>query len=502
MVGSTDASTIAQRTQLEAQLREAQDALNDSYYNHAMDSRADALDMELEYFEKGKMDYLESFRESVKETDILIEETYQKVLTNSDIVLSELERMSNEYGFYIEDNLTSPWENAKYDADTFKDTTSTHIQTVYQTVSSVKPNMSADLGAPWEEMTSIGGPIYQYSTYARDVLDQAVIDAQGEQDDMKDALQKPWESLLGIVNQYPTDTAFALGEVIKYHKAAATEIEKAYEGKIPSYYADPIPSSSGTAPGTTSINTSGGNKGTTSRTSTTDNKGTGPYSGSYNNDVGRLQVVLVEAFGYPVGKKNGTYVYTPDGLWGSTTKASVKKMQTTIGAQQTGKYDQQTYNKLSTWLTNKYNNDSDTNRWQRALQYMPTAFAKGTLGTTKDQLAITDESWIGEEITLAAGKNGQLQYLKKGSAVMPADISANLVEWGKMNPNMMNVGNMADGINLMSNYINKPEIKVDVENFLKVGTVSKDTLPELEKLMDKKIDTFAKQLNASIRKFK
>jgi hypothetical protein len=124
------------------------------------------------------------------------------------------------------------------------------------------------------------------------------------------------------------------------------------------------------------------------------------------------------------------------------------------------------------------------------------------MGTTRDQLAITDESWIGEEITLAAGKNGQLQYLKKGSAVMPADISANLVEWGKLNPNMMNVSHMTDGINVMSNYINKPEIKVDVENFLNVGTVSRDTLPELEKLMDKKIDTFAKQLNASIRKFK
>ena len=136
------------------------------------------------------------------------------------------------------------------------------------------------------------------------------------------------------------------------------------------------------------------------------------------------------------------------------------------------------------------------------LYKLTTSYAKGTLGTTKDEFAITDESWIGEEITLAAGKNGQLQYLKKGSAVMPADISANLVEWGKINPNMMNIGGVTDGINLMSSYINKPEIKLDIENFLNVGTVSRDTLPELEKLMDKKIDTFAKQLNASIRKFK
>jgi hypothetical protein len=132
---------------------------------------------------------------------------------------------------------------------------------------------------------------------------------------------------------------------------------------------------------------------------------------------------------------------------------------------------------------------------------LPKAFyAKGTLGTKRDGLAITDESWIGEEITLAAGKNGQLQYLKKGSAVMPADISANLVEWGKINPNMLNIG-ATPNINMITNAINKPEIVIDVENFLKVDRVDKDTLPQLEAMMDKKIDTFAKQLNYSIKKF-
>jgi hypothetical protein len=67
---------------------------------------------------------------------------------------------------------------------------------------------------------------------------------------------------------------------------------------------------------------------------------------------------------------------------------------------------------------------------------------------------------------------------------------------------MMNIGDMSGGIQLMSNYVNKPEITIDVENFLKVDRVDQDSLPQLEKLMDKKIDTFAKQLNASIRKFK
>ena len=174
-------------------------------------------------------------------------------------------------------------------------------------------------------------------------------------------------------------------------------------------------------------------------------------------------------------------------------------MQTQLSLSPTGKYDDLTSITMMKWL-----NGMRVSSWfkENNISIPAAMYAKGTLGTKQSGLAITDESWIGEEITLAAGKNGQLQYLKKGSAVMPADISANLVEWGKLNPKMMGMPNVTDGVNLMSSYISKPELKIDMENFLKVDRVDRDTLPELEKLMDKKIDTFAKQLNASIRKFK
>lgn len=139
--------------------------------------------------------------------------------------------------------------------------------------------------------------------------------------------------------------------------------------------------------------------------------------------------------------------------------------------------------------------------WRNKVKYTTQYYAKGTPGTKRDGFAITDESWIGEEITLAAGKNGQLQYLKKGSSVLPADISANLIEWGKLDPNMLDITNPTANINMITNAINKPEIIIDVENFLKVERVDKDTLPQLEAMMDKKIDTFAKQLNYSVKKF-
>jgi hypothetical protein len=128
-------------------------------------------------------------------------------------------------------------------------------------------------------------------------------------------------------------------------------------------------------------------------------------------------------------------------------------------------------------------------------------YAKGTLETDRDQFALTDESWIGEEITLAAGKNGQLQYLKKGSAVMPADISANLVEWGKLNPDMMNIGGGAN-LNMISSAINKPEFNLSFDSLVHVDHCSQDTLKDLEKMVDTKINQFSKQMNYAIKKFK
>jgi hypothetical protein len=125
--------------------------------------------------------------------------------------------------------------------------------------------------------------------------------------------------------------------------------------------------------------------------------------------------------------------------------------------------------------------------------------AKGTLGTKQDGWNITDESWIGEEITLAAGKNGQLQYLKKGSAVMPADISANLVEWGKLNPDMLKVGGGAN-INMISNAVTKPELNFSFDSLVHVDNCSQDTLKDLEKMVDNKINKLTKDMNYALKR--
>ena len=187
------------------------------------------------------------------------------------------------------------------------------------------------------------------------------------------------------------------------------------------------------------------------------------------------------------------------------TKSVVKSVQTKLGVTASGEYNAATVNAMKKYYTSMADQmkayPSAAADWKKRASQVPAAiYAKGTLNTTKDEWAITDESWIGEEITLAAGKNGQLQYLKKGSAVMPADISANLVEWGKINPNMMNMPNTTQGINIVSNAVNKPEVKFDIESFLHIDNVSQDTLPELKKFVSEQLEKFTKQMNYGLRR--
>lgn len=139
--------------------------------------------------------------------------------------------------------------------------------------------------------------------------------------------------------------------------------------------------------------------------------------------------------------------------------------------------------------------------WRNRVIYETALYAKGTTGTTSDQWAITDEPQFGDELTMYATPDGTLSFMRAGSTVIPADLTRELIDLPKVVDGLINRPKFDSGINMIANAINKPEIVIDVENFLKVDRVDKDSLPQLEAMMDKKIDTFAKQLNYSIKKF-
>lgn len=113
--------------------------------------------------------------------------------------------------------------------------------------------------------------------------------------------------------------------------------------------------------------------------------------------------------------------------------------------------------------------------------YIP--YKKGTKKVPKNQLALTDE--LGEELILHANEKGTLRNLTKGSSVIPADITENLMSWGNFNPDMFikNLTPTLPNITSVSNSkANTPAINIgDININGNMGNLTKSDLNNFRK---------------------
>lgn len=138
--------------------------------------------------------------------------------------------------------------------------------------------------------------------------------------------------------------------------------------------------------------------------------------------------------------------------------------------------------------------------WQNKVVYTKATsnFAKGTKSLKHDQWAITDEPQFGDELVLVPTAQGNLSYMRKGTGVVPAKLTENLMEWGQFTPDSMSVGSGVN-INMINNAVNKPEFNLSVENFLRCDNVSQDSLPELKRFVNEQVNSLVKQMNYAIK---
>lgn len=466
--GSTSASDIAERRKLEAELREAQEGLNDTYYERSRDQQSQALDEEAEAFSESKEKYIEELEAMLENVETLITNSVMDVMLNADTVLAQLNEISTTYGVDLSTALTQPWANASAQAIAWKD--------------ELKNSMTA---GEYAALIGEGGAI---TAFANGVATKM----QGSWNTAQNAVKGYADFLTGaeLGNRF-SNTITGFGNQIQTIIDKWNGVKKAADDAYVAQTREATVGGTGTTTPTTGSGGGGGDTG----------GGSGGGS-SYNANVAALQEVLNTVF------NAGLEV---DGKLGNATTNALRKAQKKMWITSDGKYGSKTRNaiikyidvQIAAWrsLGGSSMVGQGIKAFTEAKNKLPMQLAKGTLGLKEDNLAITDESWIGEEITLAAGKNGQLQYLKKGSAVMPADISANLVEWGKLNPNMMNIGGGAN-INMISNAVTKPELNFSFDSLVHVDNCSQDTLKDLEKMVDGKINQFSKQLNYAIKKYK
>ena len=455
MSGSDNAADIAERRKLEAELYEAREGLDDTYYSHAKDAQQQALEDEAQAYEESMNRFVQGLRDALEaatqDMNLFMQGVLGAVTTNAPAIKKQYE----DLGLSLDGAIIDPWTAAS------------------EAIKKYQDGDGENLGlAAMNSWIGEGGIFPTFKT------------------DATSALTSPWTEGSNAIGAFQASVSEKMAEVVK---TVQTNVATA-KSALSSLYTD-IKDTSVTSPPPGGGGDTGGGGG-------------GGGGITYSAAAETLQKILNDVFGAKL---------EVDGKWGPKSEAALKKAQTTMSKylsyytrgttmSVTGKFDAQTRKGMLVYFdhmaTTADNNDHPeaAKKYRDAKKKLPAAFhAKGTLGTTRDEFAITDESWIGEEITLAAGKNGQLQYLKKGSAVMPADISANLVEWGKLNPNIMNMGG-APNLNMISNAINKPEFNLDIENFLRCDNVSQDSMPELKRFVNEQMNSLIKQMNYSLKK--
>lgn len=124
--------------------------------------------------------------------------------------------------------------------------------------------------------------------------------------------------------------------------------------------------------------------------------------------------------------------------------------------------------------------------------------AKGTLGTPRNELALIDE--LGEELVLNAGPNGRLQYLTKGTSVIPANLTERLMEWGELDPSEMlrRSAPVMSAPHLVNNNFN---INLDFGSLVHIDNCSESAIPDVQKLVKQEVNNMVKGLNQSIKRY-
>ena len=495
--GSTSASDIAERRKLEAELREAKEGLNDTYYSHAKDQQSQALDDELEAYQEAKENYLETLREALEDTEKIISEKINEVLMNADVVLEGINKTAGEYGVTLSSSLMLPWQQAAQESLAFKatidenlpilnstitlfnddvkakfeamfaasgtaaQTFNTAVSTVISNIRTVVENASSPLTAnlryPWENLTSADGPINTFSTKSSNAINTALQTAQNKAASMTSALTSPWNAGSNAANTFSTNISRVLDDAVTKARSAYSQISSyanlsyaSYEGisdtasKITN--TNPTPTATKRVTATASVNANGKDF---SKTVTLENE----------TDVNKAKTRALSALQSEVIN------------YMSNTKMSTDEAQ-------------------SKW----------EKMWAKKVTYSNVKqYAKGTIGTNKDQWAITDEPWLGNELTMYATKQGTLSYMRAGSTVIPADLTKELIEIGEIGVDGLTMPKINSGVNLMSNYISKPEINLTFDALVKADKITEDTLPEVKKFVKQEINSLVKQMNYALK---
>lgn len=239
-----------------------------------------------------------------------------------------------------------------------------------------------------------------------------------------------------------------------------------------------------TAPTTSGGGSSGGSSSNSGGSSSSSGSGeTYPY-GKASETTGNIKKgnrgKAVKAIQYALNQlgygNSGTKKV--DGILGSGTQSAVKKFQKAMGISADGIVGKNTRAKFKL-----------------------KGYKTGVANVPNDQLAIVDEDQL-EELVLGV-ENGRLTYLSKGSSVIPADLTSNLMSWGTINPQDM-LDRNRPSIGVSPSVVNNTmefHIDASVGELMHVEELNGDNPDEVLKIVNKALEQHTKNLNNALRKF-
>lgn len=440
--GSSAASDVAERRRLEAQLMEAKEGLNDTYYDHSRDAQSAALDEENEAYALSKEKYIERLEEQLKDTETLISNSIMDVMFNADTVYNELNTMADTYGVTLSDELTQPWKDASAQAIKWKD--------------ELKLSMTS---GEYASLIGEGGAV---TAFANGVATK---------------LQGSWTKAQTAAKNY---AGYLTGAELKNRfTSTLTGFGNQIQTIIDKWNGVKFAADAAYAAQTRKVTVGGAGSG--------DTGDSGSGSGSGSGSDGRTAPKKYRA---TATLKIGTKTLTATGTAETESKA-IDVAKTNMANEYYKYYTALDYDDAkiySLWSHNKARVKTTANQ-----------YAKGTTGTTRDEWAITDEPKFGDELVLIPGKDGNLSFVRKGTGIVPADMTQKLFELAQIPTSDL----MSKNLTAIVPNITKNDFKneFNFESLVHVDTVDSDTLPKLEKMVDKKIDDFSKALNYSIKRF-
>ena len=475
--GSTNKSEIAERRKLEAELYEARESLNDTYYDHAKDAQNDALDAEQSAYEETMNKFIDGLRigleEATRNMDEFLMSVTGMVTLNADIVLAKYQ----ETELPLSDAITNPWEAAKEAVGNYSGDALELMNTWAQNgfLTDFPNTVQNSLESPWKAGQSA---VDAFKTSVNTQMKNVVSTIESNVKTASSKLSELYRQIEDTKKRAASVGSDTRGSELGGDYTGGDDppnnppsdlSEQTLPKKEPTAAQKMVPKITrfGSAQGS---GMNAGKKGDNGIVTWNDREFAVQNSGiTYGNST-NLYKAAVEHLNFGdrqiFGYQGGVYGYL-DGV--------IQKLEGRF-------WSKKGYNDLVAYAKGQY-----------------TSFAKGTTGTTHDQLAIDSEPQFGDELVLVPGKDGNLSFMRKGTGVVPADMTQKLWELAQIpTSDLMNKNLTAIVPNITKNDF-KNEFNFD--SLVHVDTVDSDTLPKLEKMVDKKIDDFSRALNYSIKKF-